>query len=172
MYENRRTTWISLKVRKIKISQTCNYCFAFSEIASPSVHTIVLLKYRFDLQIGCWSFTEITFLDSDQTELFAFSIKISRSWNFLTCFVYDFLKFNTTEIAELALAQISLSHHATRAGFLLITEHLHKLSAREKIKNQNKEIWKKVEVKKKAIYKISLQNKPGHNFRHLSHFMD
>ena len=92
------------KVRKIRISHTCNYCFAFFEIASPSVHTIVLLKYRFDLQIGCWSFTEITFLDSDQTELFAFSIKISRSWNFLTCFVYDFLKFNTTEIAELACA--------------------------------------------------------------------
>ena len=41
------------KVRNIRILHTCNYCFAFSEFASPSVHTIVLLKYRFDLQIVC-----------------------------------------------------------------------------------------------------------------------
>ena len=133
------------KVRKIKIFHTCNYCFV-SEFASPSVHTIVLPKYRFDLQIACWSFTEITFLDPHQTELF------SRWWKFLACFVYDFLNFNTTEIAEKSCAlrrSVSVSMKRGRV-FLLITEHIQKLSA---VSNQNKEIWKTWSQEKINLWK-------------------
>lgn len=151
------------KVRKIRISHTCNYCFAFSEIASPSVHTIVLQKYRFDLQIGCWSFTEITFLDSDQTELFAFSIKISRSWNFLTCFVYDFLKFNTTEIAELACAlfywfvqrkSVSVTMQRGRVFCSLLSIFTN--SQQEKrLKTKTKKFEKKWKSRKKQFIKLA-----------------
>ena len=83
------------KYEKIRILHTCN--FAFSEIGSSSAHTIVRLKYRFDLQILCWSFTKITFLDSYQTELFALvfdqNLKIMKIMKFFDMLCLRFSKF-------------------------------------------------------------------------------
>ena len=143
------------KVRKIKIFHTCNYCFV-SEFASPSVHTIVLPKYRFDLQIACWSFTEITFLDPHQTELF------SRWWKFLACFVYDFLNFNTTEIAEKSCAlrrSVSVSMKRGRVFLLIVYWASSQTLSSLKPKQRN--------LKNLKSRKNQFMKKPGQNFRRL-----
>ena len=139
------------KVRKIKIFHTCNYFFAFSEFASPSVHTIVLPKYRFDLQIACWSFTEITFLDSHQTELFSRTFFKMMKISDMLCLRFSKLRLLSNRVRfQRKSVSASVSMERGRGFFCsLLSIFTNSLSA---VSNQNKEIWKSGSIKKKSIY--------------------